>query len=69
VGWWVGGWIYILAGSMDSRCKQMEQHQHKVIDKNGNLQMEIRPFPQSIVQEKAVEARYLELKALKGEGQ
>jgi len=47
----------------------MEQHQHKVIDKNGNLQMEIRPFPQSIVQEKAVEARYLELKALKGEGQ
>jgi hypothetical protein len=48
---------------------QVQMHQHLVIDKNGNLQMETRPFPQSIERENAVKARYLELKELKGEGQ
>jgi len=46
----------------------MAQYQHKVIDRNGNIQMEVRSFPQSIAQEKAVEARYLELKELKETG-
>lgn len=46
---------------------QVQMHQHLVIDKNGNLQWEPRPFPQSVERENAVKARYLELKGLKGE--
>ena len=72
MGWWVDLYTcrfhgYLVKEQME--VTQVQMHQHLVIDKNGNLQMETRSFPQSIERENAVKARYLELKGLKGEGQ
>jgi hypothetical protein len=42
-----------------------KMYPHKVLDQNGNIQIEMRPFDQSIIQEQKVEQRAKEIQLSK----